>query len=225
MEKQNIDSNNIQMNNFTETGGKFGSKKEKIIVTVLAIIFFAVLIGAFWDLYGRKLLTNSLCSPQNVVVNNNLQATTTDQQLNVNKNEQPAPKNEQNNQQLATSTNSNTEKNPAPKTENNVAYASYSTCLENAKDLAASKDCCDCLSGDASLHKACRDAAATYDFSKNTIIKQFTIPSKLGRNGDYSAFTASGNQQQCKQACESATSGLACGDYQYCRTACNSLPQ
>jgi len=200
MENKNITLGSNPINNLPENESRLGGKKEKIIVTILAIIFIGVLAGAFWDLYGRKLLTNSLCSSQNAV-NSNLQAITTQKNLNLNTNEQIVPKNEQDNKQAATSTNSDTKKNPAPKTESNVAYASYSTCLENTKDLPASKDCCDCLSGDASVHKACRDAAATYDFSKNTTFKQFTIPSKLGRNGDYSVFTASGNQQQCKQAC------------------------
>lgn len=197
------------------------AKKEKIILIVLAIIFFAVLVGAAWDLYGKKAAISYLCSSPNTAVQDN-QMTTTAPKTDVPiVNEQNAALTGQNN--MLTKTNPATK--PAPKADSNIAYSSYSTCLENTKDERAAKDCCDCLSGDASLHKACRDATVNYDFSKNTIFKTFTIPSKLGPNGDYSSFTASGSQQQCKQACESASSGLVCGDYQYCRTACNSLTQ
>jgi hypothetical protein len=186
--------------------------KEKVIIGVLSIIFVLVLGGMLMDVYGK-----------------NLFPTTQPQTTQVNESVSPTPmvsagtKTIQNN---ATSKQKPVTKTPGGNTQDSsIAYSLYSTCLENTKDEPASKNCCDCLSGDAALHKACRDAAATYDFSKNTTFKTFTIPSTLGRNGDYSKFTASGNQQQCKQACESASSGLACGDYQYCRTACNNLPQ
>lgn len=108
-------------------------------------------------------------------------------------------------------------------TNNNIAYDLYNTCLENTIDERRAKDCCDCLSVDELIRKTCRDATVAYDFSKNTTIKEFSIPSTLGKDGDYSAFTVSGNEQECKQACESESGGLVCGDYQYCRTACNNL--
>ena len=35
------------------------SKKQKIIISVLAIIFLIVLIGAFWDLYGKNMFNKT----------------------------------------------------------------------------------------------------------------------------------------------------------------------
>lgn len=200
------------------------SKKEKIIIIVLAVIFISVLLGAFWDLYGRKLLCSCDCISQNTELSNDQQTVTTTKEntpVRNNQNVSNVHMTDQNNKQ----TNPDYTTKPDPKTDNNVSYSSYSTCLENTKDERAAKDCCDCLNADVSVRKACRDATVSYDFSKNTEFKTFTIPSELGPNGDYSSFTASGNQQQCKQACESTASGLACGDYQYCRKACNNLPQ
>ncbi len=186
--------------------------KEKIIIGVLSIIFILVLGGMIWDIYGKKMFPTAQSKTTQVVTTiSPTPMVSTETKRNQN-NATPG-------QKPATKTNGGNTQNTS------IAYSLYSTCLENTKDESASKDCCDCLSGDASLHKACRDAAATYDFSKNTTFKTFTIPTTLGRNGDYSKFTSSGNQQQCKQACESASSGLACGDYQYCRTACNNLSQ
>lgn len=188
------------------------SSKEKIIIGVLSIIFILVLGGMIWDVYGKKMFPTAQTQTTQVITTISptpvVSTETKRNQNNATPGQKPATK--------ATG---------AGKQDSSVSYSLYSTCLENTKDEPTSKDCCDCLSGDASLHKACRDAAATYDFSKNTTFKTFTIPSTLGRNGDYSKFTSSGNQQQCKQACESASSGLACGDYQYCRTACNNLAQ
>ncbi len=186
------------------------TSKEKIIIGALSIIFIAVFGGMMRDLYGKKTLPTS----QNQVAIPAINIDT------------PIPSVTDVNQKSQTKKiGAQGSQNSEKKTDTSIVYSSYSTCLENTKDERASKDCCDCLGGDASLHKACRDAAATYDFSKNTTFKTFTIPSILGRDGDYSKFTTSGNQQQCKQACESASSGLACGDYQYCRTACNNLAQ
>ena len=216
--------NNIQTeNNLTEINQnkKPIGKVEKIVLIVLAVIFLAVLAGASWDLYGKKAMTGYLCTSQNTELNNNQTTTTTSENTAAPVNNQNTSQTGQNNKQTKTDSGTKT----APKTDSNIAYSSYSTCLENTKDGPAAKDCCDCLSADVSVRKACRDATVSYDFSKNTTFKQFTIPSKLGRTGDYSAFTASGNQAQCKQACESASSGLVCGDYQFCRTACNSLSQ
>lgn len=192
------------------------NKKQRIILAVLSTLFLVVFIGAFWDIYGRNLFCNCDCG-SGLQTQDNLAPP-------------PRPEDGAATSTVTNSSNPLTEQNDQKqsgqvKADSNVDMSLYSQCLENTKDVQASKDCCDCLTGDASVHKACRDAAATYDFSKNTVFKTFEIPSALGRDGDYSAFTASGNQQQCKQACESASSGLACGDYQYCRTACNSLPQ
>jgi len=110
-------------------------------------------------------------------------------------------------------------------TEKVIAFSSYSICLENTKDGPNAKDCCDCLDVDLSIRKACRDATVNYDFSENTVFKSFEIPSTLGADGDYSAYTISGDQQKCKEKCEATTTTLVCGDFQYCRTACNQLSQ
>ena len=182
--------------------------KEKIIITTLTVIFITVLSAMLWDLYGKNLLIKTQTSTNNTNVQmpakpTGITSTAKNQKTGGDKQTNPAEK----------------------KVDSNVAYSSYSTCIENAKDLGSSKDCCDCLATDESVRKACRDFAATYDFSKNTEIKTFEIPSKLGRTGDYSACTASGNEMQCKQCCESPSTGLACGDYQFCRTACNNLSQ
>ena len=183
-------------------------KKEKVIVGVLLVIFLTISIAVFWDLSGK----NMFLSSQKATINTDTQITITPAADVTTTKSQKSGKNKQTN-------------SPANKADRNVSYSSYSTCIENTKDLPSSKDCCDCLSADIATRKACRDFAATYDFTKNTAFKTFEIPSKLGQNGDYSKFTASGNQQQCKQACESTSSGLVCGDYRYCRTACDKLSQ
>lgn len=211
---------NLMGNLKQQTGS---GKIEIIVVIVLTISFIGVLLGATWDLYAKNLLCKCNCNSAVVAVNSNVNSMSginssadVPSVLNV-------QKPDQNQQNTNTASNQTKPLNPAGKA-NTVAYASYSTCIENTKDLAASKDCCDCLSGDASVHKACRDTAATYDFSKNTVFKTFDIPSVLGQNGDYSACTASGTQQQCKQCCENS-GNFVCGDFRFCRTACASLPQ
>jgi len=98
------------------------------------------------------------------------------------------------------------------------------TCTNNTSDSGQAKDCCDCLPGtDASAIKTCRDAATNHDFSQNSDFITFTAPSTLGQNGDYSLFTTAGNQQDCKQLCDSSDK-LACGDRRFCRDACDKLP-
>lgn len=207
------------------------SKKEKIIILVLAVIFVGVLLGAFWDLYGRKMFCNCNCGTQNTAAdsansandNASLTGAATGTAISAPEGQTAPDDQPADNNQGGQATSTGKANQPKP-TDSNVAYANYSTCIENTKDLAASKDCCDCLSGDASAHKACRDFAATYDFSKNTVFKTFEIPSTLGQSGDYSSCTASGNQQQCKQCCEN-TGKFVCGDFRFCRTACDGLSQ
>lgn len=179
-----------------------------MIIGVLVVIFLAVLSGMIWDLYGKNLINKSTTTenvPTMPVETQDISST---------------PGNKSNTNKPTKSVG-----NKAPANQANVEYSSYSTCLENTRDERVAKDCCDCLTGDASVHKACRDATVSYDFTKNTVIKTFDIPSTLGKSGDYSVCTKSGNQQQCKQCCESSTTKLVCGDFQFCRTACNSLAQ
>jgi len=183
---------------------------EKIIIGILSVVFVVVLGAATWDLYGRNLFTTKISSRVesniNIATQSGKPANTQGKNKGI---KQPGKQNSANQSKPTGQTN----------------YSTYSQCIENTKDLGSSKDCCDCLAADGSVRKACRDFAATYDYSKNTVIKTFEIPSKLGRSGDYSACTASGDQDSCKQCCESSATGLACGDYQYCRTACNNLAQ
>lgn len=211
---KNMFAENKPSNGLSTDEAKVVSPKEIIIIAVLAVIFVGVLAGAFWDLYGRNLLCNCNCSNQ--IANQRADG------LRPGDNGSSTPKIKNGSSSPAES-GKNQNGNPPPvKTDTNIDSSLYQTCLSNAKDLGASKDCCDCLSADVSVRKACRDAAATYDFTKNTEIKQFTIPSKLGRTGDYSTYTASGNQQECKQKCDTSTT-LVCGDFQFCRTACDGL--
>lgn len=93
-------------------------------------------------------------------------------------------------------------------------------CIENTKDGPQCKDCCDCLDIDAGERTSCRDECATHDFSSNSDLLQFTVPSVLGKSGDYSKCVEEGNSADCKQCCE-VSGGFVCGDYRFCRDQCN----
>lgn len=202
-----------------ENSGKV-SKKEKIILLVLAVVFLAVLLGAFWDIFGRKLLCNCGCDSK--IINEQARGVQTATSTpNGGQRDPGGPGGPKDGVMNSAST---VKQNKTNAVDASVSYTSYSQCIENTKDLPSSKDCCDCLSGDASVHKACRDMAATYDFSKNTVFKTFEIPTTLGQNGDYSACTATGSEQECKQCCENSGK-YVCGDYRFCRTACAGLSQ
>lgn len=54
--------------NENETGKVSMSKKQKIIILILAVVFLVVLVGAFWDLYGKNLSYN--CSQPSSAVGN-----------------------------------------------------------------------------------------------------------------------------------------------------------
>lgn len=115
---------------------------------------------------------------------------------------------------------------PAKQTSSNGALSNMSnftsdSCIKNTKDNAQCKDCCDCLIGvDSTIRTSCRDTCAVNDFSKNSNILTITVPSLLGKEGNYSVCVAKGSTD-CKTCCENQI-GLQCGDYQYCRTACNN---
>lgn len=121
--------------------------------------------------------------------------------------------------QKSTSDNSNQVKN-----NNSQAISlgtSVGSCVNNTKDNSQCKDCCDCLSGvDSATRTSCRDTCAVHDFSTNNNVIIITVPSVLGKEGDYSVCVSKGSAE-CKTCCESQI-GLSCGDYQYCRTACNN---
>jgi hypothetical protein len=92
-------------------------------------------------------------------------------------------------------------------------------CLAHTTDNANCKDCCDCLDIDAETRKVCRDSCAVNDFSRNTDFLKVNVISLLGPKGDYSTCTATGNEQACKQCCDSP-SAYSCGDRRFCRDAC-----
>ncbi len=205
--------------------------KEKIIIAVLSVVFLILLCGVIWDLYGRKTLTIYLCGTEIATSTAGLLGTSTPKDLSIASQNTASPETPPATPSGVKKSVGNTPLKPSGNTtasitkpSSSVAYSSYGTCIENAKDLGSSKDCCDCLSADVSVRKACRDFAATYDFTKNTTIKTFTIPSSLGRTGNYTAYTSSATQQECKQKCDSSTT-LQCGDFQFCRTACDSMTQ
>jgi hypothetical protein len=113
--------------------------------------------------------------------------------------------------------------NPAKNTNNSSISldASFDSCINQTKDNPQCKDCCDCLSNSTSSERtACRDTCALHDFSENSNIISITVPSILGKEGNYSQCVAKGSIE-CKNCCENEI-GLSCGDYQYCRTACNN---
>ena len=107
-----------------------------------------------------------------------------------------------------------------------AASATLSTaansCINNTKDNPKCKDCCDCLSGtDSAARTLCRNTCATHDFTKNSNFITVTVPSTLGKNGDYSKALSQTTVDKCKIYCENSMS-LKCGDYQYCRMACDN---
>lgn len=95
-------------------------------------------------------------------------------------------------------------------------------CLAHTTDNANCKDCCDCLDTDAATRKICRDTCAVNDFSRNTDFLKLNVISLLGPKGDYSTCTATGNEQACKECCDSP-SAYACGDRRFCRDACAKI--
>jgi hypothetical protein len=105
--------------------------------------------------------------------------------------------------------------------EENVSIQALTTdaCLENTPGEGQCKDCCDSLDAGGSTRKTCRDACVQHDFSQNTSFIDFEIVSILGPDGDYSAYTSSGDERACKDLCDESNE-LAGGDRRYCRDAC-----
>lgn len=102
-----------------------------------------------------------------------------------------------------------------------VPTVSASSCIDNTRDEAQCKDCCDCNDGEAGDRSACRDTCATHDFSSNSNFITVNAHSRLGPNGDYSAATNTATEQACKEYCDGSPD-LACGDRRYCRDKCNA---
>ncbi len=185
---------------------------QRLIIIVLAVILAAVSLAAFWDLYGREHFAKATNTASTTV--------------------EPQSTTPGNRQKPVSTPVDEAKQNIGTKKEQNVATPAtsaittdYQACLANTPDMRTAKDCCDCLtSADAETRKTCRDDAATYDFTQNTKFSSFTIPSILGKDGDYSSCTSTGSVQECKQCCDSPGQ-YACGDTQYCRTACSTLEQ
>ena len=115
----------------------------------------------------------------------------------------------------------NVKKDANTKVQSNFSDFSFNFCINNTKDNPQCKDCCDCLTGvDSETRTFCRDTCAAHDFSNNLNTTTITVPSVLGKNGNYSKCVDEGTLT-CKTCCENEI-GLQCGDYQYCRTACNN---
>ncbi|MEI6533494.1 MAG: hypothetical protein WCO06_06700 [Candidatus Roizmanbacteria bacterium] len=109
---------------------------EKVLIGTLTIIFITVFVGAFWDLYGKNILTKqvipvptptvSIISPQPTIPTNN------QPQQNTNKKTNKPPKDEQ------------------------VDITTFVSCMTGLTTKKACKDCCDGLSLDATMNDTCR---------------------------------------------------------------------
>ena len=105
------------------------SKKEKIILGILGLVFLIVFFGMIWDLYGRSLWDKYMAKQpveQTQFIDNGSSSPTNTKSANGIKKENGTTK----------GTN---------KPFSDVSYTTYSTCLENSKDDRTCKDCCDCL--------------------------------------------------------------------------------
>ncbi len=95
----------------------------------------------------------------------------------------------------------------------------YGMCIYNTSSNPECKDCCDMLETDGQTRKECRDTCATHDFNLNTEFILLDVTSILGRDGDYSICTVSGDERECKRCCDSSTE-LTGGDRRFCRDVC-----
>ncbi|MEI7603795.1 MAG: hypothetical protein WCJ19_02140 [bacterium] len=104
------------------------SKKEKIIIIVLAVIFVGVSLGAFWDLYGKNHVCFGDCVQRSEINN-----TTTPQ------NTKPTDSTKQSKQDNIT-----------------VDSSLYAACTSKISDEKEYKTCCDSLTSDDNVKKACK---------------------------------------------------------------------
>ena len=210
----------LEEKNTTESGKSKMSKKQKIVIAILAVIFLAVLVGAFWDLYGKKLLCNCNCSQQSSTADSNSQAANPTNNTGAAIENQATLKDGQKGNKQGTKNNATTTSNASSTTAANSA--TYDSCINKTKDNPECKNCCDCLSGaNGETRTACRNTCATHDFSTNSNFITVSAPSVLGEKGDYSTCTNQASSGECKNCCESSMD-LQCGDYRHCRTACNT---
>ena len=59
-----------------ESGQVGLSKRRKVVVSILAFLFIAVLLGAFWDLYGRKIFCGCDCATKTTAEGDSFQTAT-----------------------------------------------------------------------------------------------------------------------------------------------------
>jgi hypothetical protein len=216
------------------------TKNQILILVTLTLILAIVSIGSFWDLHRTKntssSITNQTVTEKNqntppagaiTACNDKASGDTcgfSDKGTNVTGkcDSKPgvlacAPENK-----------GSSEITPSVQTKNTNTTASTtlptdaSSCINNTKDNPQCKDCCDCISGsDSATRTSCRNTCATHDFTKNTNITTITVPSVLGKNGDYSKALTQSTVNACKVYCENSMA-LQCGDYQHCRMACDN---
>ena len=204
--------------NENETGKVSMSKKQKIIILILAVVFLVVLVGAFWDLYGKNLSYN--CSQPSSAVGNISQTVTPASETAVTSNNQAVSQTGQKGNKQGGKGNATT--GATGTTTSSANSAVYDSCINKTKDNPECKDCCDCLSGaDSATRTTCRNTCATHDFSTYSNFITTTSPSVLGEKGDYSTCTNKASSGECKTCCEGSMN-LQCGDYRFCRTACNT---
>lgn len=209
----------------TESGsdGAGISKRRKVIVSILAIVFVVVSFAAFWDLYGKKMFCSCDCAAQKSTETGGSRATTAaDGASAVSGGGQAASVNGQKGSKQGGKNGVTQAGSATASTASATGSAAYDSCINKTKDNPQCKDCCDCLSGtDSATRTACRNTCATHDFGANSDFITVTSPSALGEKGDYSTCTKEASSGECKTCCENSM-GLQCGDYRFCRTACNT---
>lgn len=113
------------------------TKKEKIIIAVLSIIFVGVSLGAFWDLYGKQHICIGNCPSVPA------QTDRTDRQA------PPAP------------ADGSSLRNDNKQAKAKVDEKLFSSCTEGATENKACKDCCDGLDQDVTVIQACKKSCNT----------------------------------------------------------------
>lgn len=107
------------------------SKKQKIIVGVLATIFLVVLVAAFWDLYGKNMFSKNSQTSNTVTIT-------------------PVPTNSTNNQPAPSG-----KLNKQPK-NSNIDTSQFKSCMIGLTDKPSCKRCCEGLNLDSTLNETCR---------------------------------------------------------------------
>ncbi|MEI6650288.1 MAG: hypothetical protein WCL23_02505 [Candidatus Moraniibacteriota bacterium] len=203
--------------------GKTGiSKRRKMLVSILVVVFIVVLLGAFWDLYGRKMFCSCDCSSQQSAQGSGSQAAASAGGKSAVSGDQAASVGGQKGNKQGGKTGTTQTGSASASATSATGSAAYDSCINKTTDNPQCKDCCDCLSGtDSATRTACRNTCAMHDFGTNSDFITVTSPSTLGEKGDYLTCTKEASSGECKTCCENSM-GLQCGDYRFCRTACNT---